>query len=739
MKKIVFLIPFILLISLNNFKANADENNIPTIELNNEPYILLEKGVSYEEYGASAYDSEDGDLTESISIDSTQVNIDKVGDYEVVYTVFDQDQNKATVVRTVKVIDQFLFKQDLSMSKTIIKKVLPINRESYLAVGNCITKYNNHGEVIGIINSNDLNGEIFYEVQKIGVNQFIAISLNKIIRFDVNLNQLSEFQVDFNINEFSYISDSLYNTVKNPQIEVKDIKMDFNKKGYTVYGTIKGDRISDKVTKQMKTDDDVFLYSDKAGGFSKEIILKFDLQGNFLWRKIFPISTGYTRGGIKSSENGIYYILNTASITTYNEMVLVHLGYDGTIKWVKNIPDYISYVNDFIITQDQLITLYVDYNDQYLNLSYSLGLSFGILKYDSNGELVSDKSYYNHNGIGKLRNRNIIELYNGELVLTSSGKYGNHSYYTSRIFKIDANGDKLSEQTVENVYFSQSYLGSNENLLVVGIDNNRQDIFFNFSLNLSYQDMNIKKNKFEFDFNDEIDLNNLVQFEGVDKNKPTHIIGTVKNEVGHYDLIFEDFITISGNEYLVRTKSKITINPIIQGIDKIVDNEVVTPQFIGGDVSFVERFSYIYFDLDFYKDYQIGDPINYPGYYSFSIKGNNGYESYIHFMIEPKISGIKGSDTLDINEGMQLYRDSVRPVVNVGKLFLNGKPFKSGTKITENGIYTLRVAGIHYNKDIHFVIDKPNYKILYVGIGTFLFVSFSGIFVIRDLKRKEII
>ncbi|QVK18312.1 hypothetical protein KHQ81_00930 [Mycoplasmatota bacterium] len=97
------------------------------------------------------------------------------------------------------------------------------------------------------------------------------------------------------------------------------------------------------------------------------------------------------------------------------------------------------------------------------------------------------------------------------------------------------------------------------------------------------------------------------------------------------------------------------------------------------------------------------------------------------------------SDTLDVYEGIPLYRESVSPEVNVGQLFLNGKPFKSGTKITENGIYTLKVAGVHYYKNIYFVIDKPNYKILYIGIGLLLLVSISGIYVIRNFKKNQII
>ncbi|RUM66817.1 MAG: hypothetical protein DSZ06_02625, partial [Sulfurospirillum sp.] len=59
----------------------------------------------YEEYGAKAVDDKDGNITEKIIIDSSEVNISKVGDYNVTYTVSDSSNNSSILHRIVRVVD----------------------------------------------------------------------------------------------------------------------------------------------------------------------------------------------------------------------------------------------------------------------------------------------------------------------------------------------------------------------------------------------------------------------------------------------------------------------------------------------------------------------------------------------------------------------------------------------------------------------------------------------------------
>ncbi len=63
------------------------------------------KGNPYHEYGATATDNIDGDLTSQIIIDSSDVNVNAVGTYFVTYNVKDSSGNQAvTKIRTVNVV-----------------------------------------------------------------------------------------------------------------------------------------------------------------------------------------------------------------------------------------------------------------------------------------------------------------------------------------------------------------------------------------------------------------------------------------------------------------------------------------------------------------------------------------------------------------------------------------------------------------------------------------------------------
>jgi hypothetical protein len=68
---------------------------------------VLECGGAYIEPGATAIDDEDGDISAYIVIDSSAVNMNEEGSYEVTYNVSDSSGNAAVqVVRTVQVVDR---------------------------------------------------------------------------------------------------------------------------------------------------------------------------------------------------------------------------------------------------------------------------------------------------------------------------------------------------------------------------------------------------------------------------------------------------------------------------------------------------------------------------------------------------------------------------------------------------------------------------------------------------------
>ena len=92
----------------------AFEGGIVTVQDTTAPIItllganpqIIEVGDSYIELGATATDNYDGDLSGSIVIDDSGVNISTVGTYQVTYNVSDSAGNPASeVIRTVSVVD----------------------------------------------------------------------------------------------------------------------------------------------------------------------------------------------------------------------------------------------------------------------------------------------------------------------------------------------------------------------------------------------------------------------------------------------------------------------------------------------------------------------------------------------------------------------------------------------------------------------------------------------------------
>jgi len=80
-----------------------DGNIIPTITILGDKELNVTKGTKYIDAGATAIDSYDGNITNKIKVTSN-VDINKIGDYSVVYDVNNSLGNSAKAVRVVHVI-----------------------------------------------------------------------------------------------------------------------------------------------------------------------------------------------------------------------------------------------------------------------------------------------------------------------------------------------------------------------------------------------------------------------------------------------------------------------------------------------------------------------------------------------------------------------------------------------------------------------------------------------------------
>ena len=82
------------------------DDHKPSIKLKGREDVVIVKGKEFVDSGATASDLYDGDLTDKIEVDKTNLNIDEAGTYEVKYKVKDSSGNENELVRKVRVAEK---------------------------------------------------------------------------------------------------------------------------------------------------------------------------------------------------------------------------------------------------------------------------------------------------------------------------------------------------------------------------------------------------------------------------------------------------------------------------------------------------------------------------------------------------------------------------------------------------------------------------------------------------------
>ena len=80
------------------------DEDYPSIELKGSSTITIAEGNQYNDLGAIASDNYDGDLTEKIVVDTSNVDMNTIGTYKVVYKVTDSSGNTSETERVVNVV-----------------------------------------------------------------------------------------------------------------------------------------------------------------------------------------------------------------------------------------------------------------------------------------------------------------------------------------------------------------------------------------------------------------------------------------------------------------------------------------------------------------------------------------------------------------------------------------------------------------------------------------------------------
>lgn len=168
------------------FKSNVDHEG-PIINLKGKDEITLYKGEEYKELGVSSVvDDTDGKLKiKDVEIDSSNLNINKVGTYEITYKIKDSFDNETEKVRVVKVVETLNHIVEKDTDKEKIYKG---------------AQYNNYVRIDGIL----------FKIVKINSDSSVMLVTNNVISA-VSYDKVEEW-----LNDYFYekLSDSAKEYIK---------------------------------------------------------------------------------------------------------------------------------------------------------------------------------------------------------------------------------------------------------------------------------------------------------------------------------------------------------------------------------------------------------------------------------------------------------------------------------------------------------------------------------------------
>ena len=105
-------------ITSKEFDVTIKDDEAPTLILNGDSVIYLAKGNKYEEPGYVAVDNCDGNITKNVMVKGS-IDTEKVGNYELTYSIKDKYGNKKETKRTIKIFPKNNYKPGVKTNKTI--------------------------------------------------------------------------------------------------------------------------------------------------------------------------------------------------------------------------------------------------------------------------------------------------------------------------------------------------------------------------------------------------------------------------------------------------------------------------------------------------------------------------------------------------------------------------------------------------------------------------------------------
>ena len=318
MRKILYIATFIiiLLVSFLGITYSYEYSGVESLkfELIGPSTLYMDVNTEYKEYGIKVINN-GVDISSSVKIDSSMVNVNLLGEYKVKYEI-EIDGNKEYVYRDVKVIDN-------------TKPEIILNGE----------------EIVYVI----LNGSYYEYGYTVNDNYDLNLDKKVSIRGRVDTSKVGEYELLYSVVDSSGNMGSVKRLVivKEPEITLADVSV--NRYTLSSYDVTK---YSNTVVKNKWVDNGIY-YEGYVRDNTNNYKIKLKNKDNSL-EYIYELSfskSNYYKGNVNLSNvpNGIYdvYIIGNGEYKLLNKM-------DGLSKLYK------------ARVADKLVS--ISYNDDIVNL-----------------------------------------------------------------------------------------------------------------------------------------------------------------------------------------------------------------------------------------------------------------------------------------------------------------------------------------------------------------------------------
>lgn len=668
--------------------AAAEGESTLSLSLVGNSTIYLQKGTEYKEFGATAYDTVEGDLTESIVINNT-VNKDTVGTYTVSYSVSNASSQTASASRTVIVYEDINNEElkskliSYSSSTNEFSKVIQTRDGGFVAYGQT---YNGsyYIEIIVKYNS-DFTEEWYQTIYRSRYNYA------KDILEDENGNLILLSYETYYSGAYLSIIDGKDGSIRNggynfgtyTYTSIKEIAENeyavcsSNGENAIVYLTVNPD---DYTITKKSTHIDGSLYNaciidDYVYSFNNGVITKYNINSLAKEdeKQVQETTSSFTYCtdsntiyfcAYHDGANTIYKIdenLNIISTITFKGEAVNAIDISQNIIVAKMGARVVVLKSDDLILIDEMITDHTFATDILLS---------------DNGDIYYTGRYYRYN-YGSYYHCGIVKISDIVLFANTSNMYCELNQtidFDAGVGIVDAFGNSLGTYTCD---YSQ-------------VDNTQAGNYKAYYTFTAIDEEGIKT----YYVGRDVIVEPITTFEDGAVYSSSKVVdvegGSVTINGTSYS--YGDIYDIPGNSQMVITGENgytKTINFEIELVVDGVENGItyytpVIPFISGGTIT-----------LDG-AAYESETPITTKGHHTLIITGANGFKETINFTIETTIVGVADGQT---------YTETLYPDINGENMTLNGVAYNN-EPIENCGNYTLTITGTNgYSKTITFVIE----------------------------------